>query len=148
MARSIVSLGSLVLVVALAAVACGGEDASGGVEVGSGDITASKGADKARSCSGSEPFWKITIDEKSVKWEEPGGATRTIENLGPKGAMNTPTSTLALYQGRTAEDSGRFMNVIIEDAGPTGCSDDSSEVIHPYSVKVLSGTELHIGCCK
>ena len=126
----------------LVAVACGG-DSSGSVGGNSADITEKKGANKATSCFGTEPFWGLEITEKTLKWDH-GDVVRTIENKGPKAAIGVTPEFVSLYQGKTLEDPNRFLNVIITEGD---CSDGMSDETHPYSVSVLSGTELHVGCC-
>jgi len=135
------------------AVACGG---SGGDEVATGEGAATArtpevpnlGADKATRCHGTEPFWGITIDRTSVQYKSADGATRTIETRGAQSAIGTTASFAALYQGKVKEESGRFLNVIITQAGAGGCSDGMSDESFPFNVSVLSGNELLIGCCR
>ena len=105
--------------ISLVAVACGGDppDAIGNETA---DVTAATGADKATSCTGTEPFWGIRIDSKKVTWTSAGGESRTIENTGPRSAIGTTAAFASFYQGRTSEDPNRFLNVIITDAGSGG----------------------------
>lgn len=150
MSLSLLSRHSLVFAVTLGlvAVACGGEPApSNDTGANTADITAANGADKATSCVGTEPFWSVKIDAKTVQWEW-DGQTRTIENKGPRAAVGMMGSYAALYQGKTSEDPNRFLNVIITDAGEGGCSDGMSDTVYPYTAHVLSGTDFHVGCCK
>jgi len=130
----------------VAGLAC--SESSPPVEGNSADITqAKKGAHKVTRCFGTEPFWRLEIDEKTVTWRsaDEGAPPRTIENKGPKPAIGGAPAFVSLYQGRTTEDPNRFLNVVISDGV---CSDGMSEEMHPYSVSVLSGTELHVGCCE
>jgi len=130
-------------------VACSAEP-SDSVAGESADIKANTkvGAHKVTSCFGTEPFWRITIDDKAVKFDDLAGATRTIENAGPKAPTGVGIAFSALYQGRTNEDPNRFLNVVVTESGPGGCRHGVGEEPFAYDVTVLSGTEFFLGCCK
>jgi uncharacterized membrane protein len=147
------SLLVLAAALSLVAVACGKESSDAPVAGDAPEVVAQrrpedKGANHATSCHGTEPFWSIAIDSKSVKYESAGGEKKTIENRGAIAAAGTSPEFAALYQGKTAEDANRFLNVIIQRAGAEGCSDGMSDESFPFSVSVLSGNELLIGCCQ
>ncbi|MCA2962235.1 MAG: hypothetical protein IOD12_18430 [Silvanigrellales bacterium] len=102
-------------------------------------------ASKVTSCFGTEPFWGLTIAGKSVAFRTADGLTRTSDTSGARAALGTLTSYVALYQGKVKEEPGRFLNVIVK---AEQCSDGMSDEGFPYSVLVLSGTELYSGCCR
>lgn len=102
-------------------------------------------ASKVTSCVGTEPFWGLTIDAKKVTFRTADGLTRTIDNKGARPAFGHTTGYIALYQGKVKEEAGRFLNAIIREEQ---CSDGMSDEDYPYSVLVLSGTELYAGCCR
>lgn len=103
-------------------------------------------ASKVTSCLGTEPFWNLTIDSKKVTFEDFGSESkRTIDNKGARPAFGHTTAYVTLYQGKVKEEPGRFMNVMIR---AEECSDGMSDETYPFSVLVLSGTDLHVGCCR
>jgi uncharacterized membrane protein len=102
-------------------------------------------ASKVKSCSGTEPFWGLKIDAKKIAFENAVGLERSIDNKGARGAIGSRPSYIALYQGKVKEQPGRYLNIIIK---AETCSDGMSDVDHPFSVLVLSGTELYTGCCR
>jgi uncharacterized membrane protein len=146
------SLVAFAAALSLAAVACGKESSDAPVAADAPEVVtrrpADNGANQATSCHGTEPFWSIAIDAKTVKYEDAGGLKRTIENRGPIAAAGTSAEFAALYQGKTSEDPDRFLNVVITRAGAEGCSDGMSDDVFPFNVSVLSGNELLIGCCR
>ncbi|MGL5081562.1 MAG: COG3650 family protein [Microcoleaceae cyanobacterium] len=103
------------------------------------------GAQSVKQCSGTEPFWSLTLDNSQIKFERAGGSIWSIPKTTANSAQGKPADYLALYQGKVREQSGRFLNVIIEQGN---CSDGMSDNTYPYNVYVLSGRELYRGCCR
>lgn len=105
------------------------------------------GAASVNFCAGTEPFWNLDIskDKLSLVDHSGGLVSMTIENKGAKSAAGHLTEYVALYQGKSLEDSNRFMNVIIKREK---CSDGMSDTDFPYSVHILSGSLLLSGCCR
>lgn len=135
---------------ATSAVACG--DASSDVagsdtsNITQGErASAPEGADKVTRAHGTEPFWGLTIDATTVKFELAGDSTMTIDNRGAKPAEGVTAEYAVLYQGRTRENPDRFLNVMITRS-EGGCSDGMSDEIYPYTVSVLSGNSFFTGC--
>lgn len=108
---------------------------------------AAVGAAAVNYCSGTEPFWNLNIskDKLSLVDHSGGLVSMTVENKGAKSAAGHLSEYIALYQGRSLEDSNRFMNVIIKREN---CSDGMSDTDFPYSVHILSGSLLLSGCCR
>ena len=103
-----------------------------------------EGASGVQRCHGNEPFWGLEISKETVTLETADSEKFTILNTGAKPAEGVPAEYISLYQGRTKENSNRFMNVIIKRAE---CSDHMSDDLYPYTVLVLSGNRLLEGCC-
>jgi uncharacterized membrane protein len=107
--------------------------------------TANADATTARQCLGTEPFWSLTLDGKTIKFENFGTeSSLSIKQPTPRSANGRTSEYLAMYQGRTLETPSRFLNVIIRNQS---CSDGMSDETYPYSVLVLSGNDLFDGCC-
>jgi uncharacterized membrane protein len=103
-------------------------------------------ATTARQCHGTEPFWSLTLDGKTIKFENLGTeSSLSINQPNPKSAHGRSAEYLAMYQGRTLETPTRFLNVIVRSES---CSDGMSDDTYPYSVLVLSGNDLFDGCCR
>jgi uncharacterized membrane protein len=110
-------------------------------------VAVEKSARRVNSCFGTEPFWDLEITSKFVKFQDADKVNvMTIPKAPPAAAEGTNEDYIAIYQGRTAENSNKFMNVII--VGDAACSDDMSERKYPFSAFVLSGKTLYKGCCK
>ena len=105
-------------------------------------------ASTVTQCHGTEPFWSLTIaaDKLEFKSADETGLQMTIANTGARSAAARSAQFISLYQGRTQQNSARFMNVMIKK--DAGCSDGMSDETYPASVLVLSGTTLFEGCCK
>jgi len=98
-----------------------------------------------RNCHGTEPFWLLEFKAKEIVFSNSAtSSTRTIARPEVSGAFGHLTSYIAMYQGKVQEEPGRYLNVIIKAAE---CSDGMSDETYPFSVLVLSGTELFNGCC-
>ena len=105
-----------------------------------------KSARKVNSCFGTEPFWELEITSKVVQFKDAGnGIVMTIPKVPSATAEGTNEDYIAMYQGKTIENTNKFMNVII--VGDANCNDDMSEKKHPFFVLVLSGKKLYRGCC-
>lgn len=112
----------------------------------SGAQADSPDATRVAKCFGTEPFWSLTLDGKTIKFKNLGTETSmSINQNTPKAAHGRRAEYLAMYQGRTLESPSRFLNVIIRNQE---CSDGMSDETYPYSVLVLSGTDLFDGCCR
>ncbi len=98
------------------------------------------------SCHGTEPFWSLSITPDVIELDLSGDDRKlSMARPAPLPAAGASADFIALYQGRTKEDPGRFMNVIIQNAE---CSDFMSDEIFGFSVHVLSGQMLLRGCCR
>jgi uncharacterized membrane protein len=137
----------LVSSLAFATVACGSEPE----EPTTGDPAEVKAvslsADKVKRCHGTEPFWGLNIDDKTVTWEL-DTTKRTIENSGARPAIGSVKEFASIYQGRTVEDPDRFLSVMVTAAQEGGCILATSEKRMPFNVAILSGTEYYLGCCR
>ena len=103
------------------------------------------GATAITSCIGTEPFWSLKIGNEKIEFSSLGDeVTMGMKNNGAKSANGSSSEYIALYQGKTLEGD-KYMNVIIQRAE---CSDHMSDDLYPYTVHVLSGTELYTGCCR
>ena len=104
-------------------------------------------ASKMTECHGTEPFWSATIrSEKVVYKSNSTGEALTIRNKGALPSAAGSTRFISLYQGRTEEDSSRFLNLIVKSE--ESCSDGMSDETYGASAIVLSGSMLLYGCCK
>ena len=97
-----------------------------------------------RTCSGTEPFWDLTIKNDVLKFQY---EDLVMELKGVKAgkAIGASETLIALYQGKVV-GKDRFMNVIIMQDDQ--CSDGMSDRRYPAKVLILSGKDLFKGCCK
>jgi len=112
-------------------------------------VSESQGADKVTSCVRTEPFWNISIGKDLITFDNNGTEqVMSIKNTGPKSSIGHMAEYAALYQGRVLEtvQGEKFLNIIIKKSN--GCSDGMSDTVYPFEVSVLSGTSLHLGCCR
>jgi uncharacterized membrane protein len=88
------------------------------------------------SAVGTEPFWGITIDGRTVDWSDPEIENRT-------GWVNKPKLTRgkAVWKGRT-DGVGAFTITITR--GP--CSDGMSDFTYPLTARVKTATYTFNGC--
>lgn len=99
-----------------------------------------------RSCTGTEPFWSLSLSSTQIRFVNQGSGERmTMAKGAPRTAAGSLPQYIALYQGRLLENSSRFMNVIIQ---AQSCSDGMSDIEYPYQALVLSGSSLYRGCCR
>jgi uncharacterized membrane protein len=132
------------------ATGCTGDQAEAGRSEVQNTVSAQAGdkvgAPAVTQCAGTEPFWSLTIAKDKISLEDQSGAGSNLSmaNSGAKAAIGRMAEYMALYQGRTLEDSSKFMNVIIKTEK---CSDGMSDNEYDHSVLVLSGSSLYSGCC-
>ncbi|MBX3225828.1 MAG: hypothetical protein KIT84_30375 [Labilithrix sp.] len=103
-----------------------------------------EGADKVTSCWGSEPFWSIAIDSSKVQFKSFDDSTQTIANKGATPAQGSTAAWAALYQGTTTESPNKNLSVIITSSE---CHDESNDTFD-WSVSVVHGDQLFLGCCR
>ena len=104
-------------------------------------------AQRVQNCHGTEPFWGLTLTSSKIVLANDIGQAQTQTIVRPKvpgSAQGTSSEYVALYQGKILEKKGSYLNIIIKNEQ---CSDGMSDEIYPFSVSILSGTTLLIGCC-
>jgi uncharacterized membrane protein len=97
-----------------------------------------------RSCSGTEPFWDLTIRNGELKFKY-DDLVMELNSVKAGKAIGAPESLIALYQGKVV-GKDRFLNVII--MRDDQCSDGMSDRRYLARVHILSGKDLYTGCCK
>ena len=99
-----------------------------------------------RTCSGTEPYWDLTIKNDELKFQHDHmGLVMELKGVKAGLAKGAPLSYIALYQGKVV-GKDRFLNVIITQDNQ--CSDGRSNDRYRARVYILSGNDLYTGCCK
>ena len=97
-----------------------------------------------RTCSGTEPYWDLTIKNDELKFQHEG-LVMELKGVKAGSAKGRGLNSIALYQGKVV-GKDRFLNVIITQDNQ--CSDGRSNDRYRASVHILSGNDLYTGCCK
>lgn len=97
-----------------------------------------------RTCSGTEPFWDLTIKNDELKFQY-DDLVMELKGVKASKAIGASETLIALYQGKVV-GKDRFLNVII--MRDNQCSDGMSDRRYPARVHILSGKDLYVGCCK
>ncbi len=100
---------------------------------------------QALTCTGTEPFWSLTIGKGAIKFDEAGGPKRALKSVAPRTAQNRNADTVRVYQ---TSDKGRPVTIVIRAAAGRSCSDGMSDTRYPYSAVIIRRQNVIDGCCR
>ncbi len=99
----------------------------------------------ALTCTGTEPFWSLTVDKGKLTFSEAGGAAHALKSVAPLTAQNRDADTVRVYQ---TSDKNKPVEVVIRAANGNGCSDGMGDTKYPFSAIIIRGRSVIEGCCK
>jgi len=99
-------------------------------------------ASKALYCSGTEPFWGLSITKSKFIFDRENKKTH-IKAVTPRTSANRPLDYLRVY--RTKTNDNRLVIIAIRK---TNCSDDMSDHTYKYNVLYIMGKKIYDGCCE
>jgi uncharacterized membrane protein len=103
------------------------------------------------TCSGTEPFWQLTINEKAILLQDgnkvTGQSKLTLKSVKPRPAAGAPPSAVQVYEAATSERNARPVMIVLQKREETKCSNGMSDPIYPYDVIVVTPAVVFMGCC-
>ena len=93
-------------------------------------------------CSGTEPFWGMTIAERDLKVDMMDGPDYTVPVTFRQTSAND--QTIAVIAGASGVNTTQAFLQKVE-----ACSDGMSDVKYPYAITaVINNRKVYSGCCK
>jgi uncharacterized membrane protein len=93
------------------------------------------------ACAGTEPFWGITTEAKSLSLDNYGDEVAKYEITDVSAAVGTQEGWTTLI---SAQNKAEKLSLIVKKEE---CNDGMSETVYKYSASVVTGGSLLIGCC-
>lgn len=93
------------------------------------------------ACFGTEPFWGITTEAKSLTLDNFGDESLKYDITDVSPAVGTQEGWTTLI---TAQKGTERLNLIVKKEE---CNDGMSDAVYKYSASVVTGGSLLIGCC-
>jgi uncharacterized membrane protein len=87
---------------------------------------------------GTEPFWGMTVTNRSITFEALGLGKRTFRYIPPTPAAGKPADLVRVYQ------LGAGNTLILQKVD--NCSDGMSDKNYPYSALFINGGRVWSGC--
>lgn len=98
------------------------------------------------SCSGTEPFWGMTISPSKIEFENAGEEKKILlKAVKPEEAQGIQPGHVRVY--RSGDAAGRPVTAVIKYA-ESGCSDGMSDNLHPFSIEAIFPDRAFTGCCE
>ena len=97
-------------------------------------------------CSGTEPFWNVQVEDKSIRVELSGEKAVRYFGVQVREAAGVSPGYSFKVEGSRDKGARRVSLVVIRDSAES-CSDGMSEEKLPYQVQVEVGGVLLSGCC-
>lgn len=92
-------------------------------------------------CVGSEPFWKLSIQEKKFTFTPQDSPAITLPAVKPTPAENMNIDHIRIF--RTKMDNKEAIIIIQKQS----CTDGMSEDAYAYEGLVISSDKVFHGCC-
>jgi len=112
--------------------------------------TATAHADKL-TCTGTEPFWQLTIDDNNILLQDgnkvTGQSKMTLKSVKPRPAAGAPPGAVQVYEATTSGRNGAAMTIVLQKREESKCSNGMSDPIYPYDVIVVTPRVVFMGCC-
>jgi uncharacterized membrane protein len=104
------------------------------------------------TCSGTEPFWQLTINESTILLQDgnkvTGQSKLTLKSVKPRPAAGAPPSAVQVFEAMTPEKNGKPVTIVVQKREETKCSNGMSDPIYSYDVIVVTPRVVFMGCCE
>ena len=104
------------------------------------------------TCSGTEPFWQLTINDSTILLQDgnkvTGQSKLTLKSVKPRPAAGAPPSVVQVFEAMTPEKNGKPVTIVVQKREETKCSNGMSDPIYAYDVIVVTPRVVFIGCCE
>ena len=103
------------------------------------------------TCTGTEPFWQLTINDSTILLQDgnkvTGQSKLTLKSVKPRPAAGAPPGAVQVYEATTGGRNGAAMTIVVQKREETKCSNGMSDPIYPYDVIVVTPRVVFMGCC-
>ena len=103
------------------------------------------------TCTGTEPFWQLTINDSTILLQDgnklTGQSKLTLKSVKPRTAAGAPPSAVQIYEATTSERNARPMLIVVQKREESRCSNSMSNPVYPYDVIVVTPGVVFMGCC-
>lgn len=99
------------------------------------------------ACTGTEPFWSLTIGGEVSKYSDPEGVSDTLTTVEPRPAAGTPGDYALVFETYSTARRSQTYTVVIRKDDEANCSDGMSDTDYPYSTTVILPDRVLLGCC-
>jgi len=104
------------------------------------------------TCSGTEPFWQLTINDSTILLQDgnkvTGQSKLTLKSVKPRPAAGAPPSAVQVFEATSGGRNGTSMTIVVQKREETKCSNGMSDPIYPYDVIVVTPKIVFMGCCE
>jgi uncharacterized membrane protein len=104
------------------------------------------------TCSGTEPFWQLTINDKTILLQDgnkvTGQSKLTLKSVKPRNAAGAPPSAVQVFEATADGRGATAMTIVVQKREETKCSNGMSDPIYPYDVIVVTPRVIFMGCCE
>jgi heat shock protein HslJ len=94
------------------------------------------------ACSGTEPFWSMTLGGKASTFEAPDGKQK-LRIIGTRAGQNVSRDYVEVFSARLGS-KGRAVTIVVRG---DSCSDGMSDTGFSHSATVLMPDGVYVGCC-
>ena len=103
------------------------------------------------TCTGTEPFWQLTINDSTILLQDgnkvTGQSKLTLKSVKPRPAAGAPPSAVQVYEAASSERNAKPVTIVMQKREETKCSNGMSDPIYPYDVIVVTPNVVFMGCC-
>jgi uncharacterized membrane protein len=96
-------------------------------------------------CAGTEPFWSVTVDDKTMVLRTPEEERIDLQRVVPRGALARLPDQLRVYESRILK-TGKPATLVVT-RNYDNCTDGMSEIEYAYDAVYFDNERVFIGCC-
>lgn len=104
-------------------------------------------ASEAFACSGTEPFWDLTISPQAIVLRQADGAPVGMAGARAKSALGRPPDYVSVFHTRMPDAARLYVTIVVQNQFEAGCSDGMSERRYSHSVTFITASKVLSGCC-
>jgi uncharacterized membrane protein len=110
-------------------------------------VASSPGLAQDVKCSGTEPFWDLTINDRQIRFSSPENSF-DMTPVQPSAARGMAQDYVLVYRTRASTDRNAPVTIVLQKSPSSQCSDGMSDTSHPYYAVVVTPRAVFAGCCR
>jgi len=99
------------------------------------------------ACSGTEPFWSLSIGGAEAAFSDPEGGPDKLAAVEPARAAGTVDDYVLVFETRSTAHPSRTYTAVLHKDDEGNCSDGMSDIEYPYNAVLIAPHRVLRGCC-